>query len=51
VQFKEEMMKLSQGDMAPDFSLTDQNGSLVSLKDFKGKRLLLYFYPKANTGG
>jgi thioredoxin-dependent peroxiredoxin len=48
---KEDMMKLSKGDAAPDFSLIDQNGAQVSLQDFKGKRLLLYFYPKANTGG
>lgn len=44
-------MKLLPGDTAPDFTLIDQNGNQVSLLDFKGKRLLLYFYPKANTGG
>lgn len=44
-------MKLSPGDMAPDFSLADQNGNQVSFASFRGKRLLLYFYPKANTGG
>jgi thioredoxin-dependent peroxiredoxin len=44
-------MKLSPGDMAPDFSLMDQHGNQVSLKDFLGKKLILYFYPKANTSG
>lgn len=36
---------------APDFSLPDQNGKLVSLKNFKGKWLVLYFYPKDDTSG
>lgn len=44
-------MKLSRGDTAPDFSLPDQSGNQVSLKDFKGKKIILYFYPKANTSG
>lgn len=38
-------------DKAPDFSLLDQNGNKVSLKDFKGKTVVLYFYPKADTPG
>ncbi len=38
-------------DNAPDFSLLDQDGNKVSLKDFKGKTVVLYFYPKANTPG
>jgi thioredoxin-dependent peroxiredoxin len=38
-------------DKAPDFSLLDQNGDEVSLKDFKGKTVVLYFYPKADTPG
>lgn len=36
---------------APQFSLTDQNGKTVSLSDFKGKNILLYFYPKDMTAG
>jgi thioredoxin-dependent peroxiredoxin len=42
---------LSQGQKAPDFSLTDQDGRTVKLSDYRGRRLLLYFYPKADTPG
>lgn len=42
---------LSKGDKAPDFTATDQDGNPISLKDFKGKKLVLYFYPKDNTPG
>jgi len=45
------MAKLKIGDKAPAFSLKDQNGKKVSLSDFKGKKLLIYFYPKADTPG
>ena len=45
------MAKLKVGDKAPAFSLLDQEGKKVSLSDFKGKKLLLYFYPKADTPG
>jgi len=45
------MAKLSAGDIAPDFSLTDQNNNLVKLDAYKGKKLLVYFYPKADTSG
>jgi len=45
------MAELSMGDKAPAFSLKDQNGEAVSLADFKGRKLLLYFYPKADTPG
>ena len=45
------MAKLSIGDKAPVFSLLDQEGKQVSLSDFKGRKLLLYFYPKADTPG
>ncbi len=39
------------GNMAPAFSMLDQDGNKVSLKDFKGKKVILYFYPKAMTPG
>ena len=46
------MAKLKIGNLAPDFTLQDQNGKKVSLKDFKGKKnIVLYFYPKAMTPG
>jgi peroxiredoxin Q/BCP len=38
-------------DKAPDFSSLDQNGSHAALKDYKGKWVVLYFYPRANTPG
>ncbi len=43
--------KLSPGDRAPGFSLSDQEGKTVKLSDFKGRKVLLYFYPKADTPG
>ena len=42
---------LQVGTKAPAFALPDQNGEVRSLKDYKGKKVLLYFYPKDNTGG
>jgi peroxiredoxin Q/BCP len=45
------MAHLKPGDTAPQFELADQNGKKVKLSDFKGRKLLLYFYPKANTPG
>ena len=45
------MAKLNVGDKAPSFSLLDQDGKAVSFSAFKGKKLLLYFYPKADTPG
>ncbi len=42
---------LSPGDMAPEFTLHDQNGKEVSLVDFRGKNVVVYFYPKAMTPG
>lgn len=45
------MSKLNIGDKAPDFKLSDQNGNTVSLADFTGKKLLIFFYPKASTPG
>ncbi|MGH9276644.1 MAG: thioredoxin-dependent thiol peroxidase [Acidimicrobiales bacterium] len=44
-------MALKPGDPAPDFTLLDQNGETVSLADFKGRKVLVYFYPKADTPG
>lgn len=43
--------KLKAGDKAPDFTSKDQDGKTVSLRQFKGKKLVLYFYPKDNTSG
>lgn len=43
--------RLAEGDTAPDFSLSDDTGQPVSLKDFAGERVLIYFYPRANTPG
>jgi peroxiredoxin Q/BCP len=43
------MTRLQEGDKAPDFTAKDQNGNTVSLSDFKGKNVILYFYPKDNT--
>ncbi len=45
------MAKLNVGDRAPDLSLKDQNERQVSLEDYKGKKVLVYFYPKADTPG
>jgi thioredoxin-dependent peroxiredoxin len=42
---------LEPGDAAPDFTLSDQHGKSVSLADFRGKTVVLYFYPKADTPG
>ncbi len=44
-------MNLNIGDKAPDFNLKDQNGNDVSLDSLKGKRVILYFYPKDDTPG
>jgi len=45
------MAQLKAGDKAPAFSLEDQQGRTVKLGDFKGRKLLVYFYPKASTPG
>ncbi len=42
---------LEAGMKAPDFTLNDKNGNAVSLSDFKGKKVVLYFYPRDNTPG
>ena len=44
-------MALQIGDAAPDFSLPDQNGDIVSLSALKGQRVVIYFYPKDDTPG
>lgn len=44
-------MALQPGDMAPDFCLPDAEGNAVSLSNFRGKRVVLYFYPRDNTPG
>ena len=44
-------MLLEQGTKAPDFTLPDKDGKSVSLSDFLGKKVVLYFYPKDNTPG
>ena len=44
-------MALQVGDVAPEFSLPDQNGDAVSLASFRGKRVVIYFYPKDDTPG
>src|SRR4051812_42408163 len=43
------MIRLVVGDKAPDFKAKDQNGNTVSLKDFKGKKVILFFYPEDDT--
>ena len=45
------MNPLKAGDIAPKFSLPDQDGEQVNLTDFQGQRVLVYFYPKAMTPG
>jgi peroxiredoxin Q/BCP len=45
------MTRLQAGDVAPDFALHDQHGNTVRLADFRGRKVLLYFYPKADTPG
>lgn len=45
------MVELIVGDRAPEFTSVDQNNNPVSLKDFKGQKVILYFYPKDNTPG
>jgi peroxiredoxin Q/BCP len=45
------MIELRIGDPAPKFAAPDQDGNMVSLDDFDGKKLVLYFYPKDNTPG
>lgn len=45
------MAQLNPGDSAPSFALPDQHEKAIQLTDFAGKKLFLFFYPKANTSG
>ena len=45
------MVELRPGDPAPSFALREQHGDIVRLEDFRGKKLLVYFYPEADTPG
>ena len=45
------MKHIKIGDIAPAFSCKDQNGNAIKLEDYKGKKVVLYFYPKDNTPG
>ncbi|TRZ45346.1 thioredoxin-dependent thiol peroxidase [Robertkochia solimangrovi] len=45
------MSLLKAGDKVPDFSVNDQDGNRISLKDYRGKKLIVFFYPKASTPG
>ena len=42
---------LQQGDLAPEFTLSDHRGDTIRLADYRDKRVLLWFYPKADTPG
>ena len=42
---------IQPGTLAPDFEMPDQNGNIRTLKEFRGKKVILYFYPKDNTAG
>lgn len=44
-------MSLQIGDLAPDFTTTDQHGNTIRLSDYRGKKVVLYFYPKDDTSG
>ena len=45
------MTHLKEGDQAPEFEAKDQNGNLIKLSDYRGKKLVLFFYPKDSTPG
>ncbi|MBN2639111.1 MAG: thioredoxin-dependent thiol peroxidase [Bacteroidales bacterium] len=45
------MVKLNVGDQAPDFKLVNQDGNEISLSQYKGKKVIVYFYPKDDTPG
>jgi peroxiredoxin Q/BCP len=45
------MSKLNEGDLAPAIEAVDQNGEKITLEEYRGKKIVLYFYPKDNTPG
>ncbi len=45
------MNKLDTGDLAPEFEAVDQNENSVKRSDYQGRKIFLFFYPKANTSG
>jgi len=45
------MITLKVGDKAPEFTVKDQDGNIIKLTDYKGKKVVLFFYPKASTPG
>lgn len=45
------MNTLKVGDKVPEFSAKDENGNMISLSDYEGKKLIVFFYPKASTPG
>ena len=51
INLREVRDMLEVGKKAPDFKLPDQNGDMHSLKEYKGQKVILYFYPKDNTSG
>jgi peroxiredoxin Q/BCP len=51
LDFKKVSTKIKEGDKAPDFSVRDASGNTVRLKDLRGKKVVLYFYPKDDTPG
>ena len=48
---KQVELRLKEGDVAPDFAAATNGGGKVSLSDFRGKNVILYFYPRDNTPG
>ena len=48
---RKKMAKLKTGDPAPAFEAVDQDGNMKTLADYRGRKLILYFYPKDNTPG
>ena len=45
------MSKLNEGDLAPAIEAVDQNGEIITLEEYRGRKVVLYFYPKDNTPG
>ena len=51
LHFFQEVIMLNAGDVAPDFLVKDHTGKEVKLSDYHGKTVVLWFYPRASTGG